>query len=162
MIRLAAVLVLMAGSAAAQDLPYSDAATETCLADASDFGAQTACIGASSGLCMDTPAGGSTVGMGGCLDRELSFWDAMLNANYKTQMARAKASDEETRQYNPNAASQATALRDMQRAWITYRDAACDYERSQWGGGTGGGPATYACLMELTGLQALRLQPDAR
>ena len=100
--------------------------------------------------------------MGECLDRELTFWDEMLNANYKAQMARAKASDEENKQYNPNLPSQSTALRDMQRAWITYRDAACDYERSQWGGGTGGGPATYACLMELTGLQALRLQPDVR
>jgi uncharacterized protein YecT (DUF1311 family) len=41
----------------------------------------------------------------------------------------------------------AEALRDMQRAWIAYRDASCDYERAQWGGGTGGGPATAGCLM---------------
>lgn len=162
MIRLAVLMMMVAGSVGAQDFPYSDAPTKRCLAGASAFAAQTACIGTSSGICMNSPEGGSTAGMGVCLDRELTFWDARLNANYKAQMALAKASDEETRQYNPDAASQATALRDMQRAWITYRDAACDYERSQWGGGTGGGPATLACLMELTGLQALRLQPDAR
>jgi uncharacterized protein YecT (DUF1311 family) len=46
----------------------------------------------------------------------------------------------------------------MQRAWIGYRDAACDYERAQWGGGSGGGPATAGCLMRLTGEQALALE----
>ena len=46
----------------------------------------------------------------------------------------------------------------MQRAWIGWRDATCDYERAQWGGGTGGGPATVACLMRLTGEQALYLE----
>lgn len=162
MIRSAALVAMLAGPVMAQEVPYSDAQTESCLASATGYAEKTACIGESSGLCMNTPLGGSTVGMGACLDRELSYWDAMLNTNYQAQMIRAKAADEEAKAYNPDLASQANALREMQRAWITYRDAACDYERSKWGGGTGGGPATYACLMDLTGQQALRLQPDAR
>ena len=44
------------------------------------------------------------------------------------------------------------------KRWIGYRDATCDYERSQWGGGTGGGPATLGCLMRLTGEQTLYLE----
>ena len=100
--------------------------------------------------------------MGGCLDRELKFWDGKLNENYQIQLTRAKAADTENREYNANLASQEEALRAMQRAWITFRDAACDYERSTWGGGTGGGPATLGCLMELTGQQALRLAPEQR
>ena len=55
-------------------------------------------------------------------------------------------------------ASVAEALRAMQRAWIVYRDAACDYERAQWAGGTGGGPATAACLMQQTGVRTLELE----
>ena len=46
----------------------------------------------------------------------------------------------------------------MQRAWIAYRDAACAYEASQWGGGTGAGPAATGCMMTLTGRQALALE----
>ena len=72
-------------------------------------------------------------------------------------MVQAKSADEDTAMYQPELPKQAEALRDMQRAWITFRDAACDYERSQWGGGTGGGPATLACLMRMTGEQALLL-----
>ena len=46
----------------------------------------------------------------------------------------------------------------MQRAWIAWRDAACLYEVSQWGGGTGGGPAGADCMMRLAGEQALALE----
>ena len=46
----------------------------------------------------------------------------------------------------------------MQRAWIAYRDARCGYEYSLWQGGTGGGPASVACYMEVTGEQALYLE----
>ncbi|WPZ23273.1 lysozyme inhibitor LprI family protein [Sulfitobacter faviae] len=147
----------LAGPVSAQDIVYSDAATADCLAGAEEFTDQRACIGLSANLCMEGPGGYSTVGMGGCLDAELTFWDGLLNENYRARMVQAKSADEENALYQPQLPSQAEALRDMQRAWITFRDAACDYERSQWGGGTGGGPATLACLMQMTGEQALRL-----
>lgn len=150
-------LALLAGPVAAQEITYSDAATAECLAGAEEFTDQRACIGLSSNLCMEGPGGYSTYGMGGCLDAELSFWDELLNENYRARMVQAKSADEDAALYQPELPSQAQALRDMQRVWITFRDAACDYERSQWGGGTGGGPATLACLMQMTGEQALRL-----
>lgn len=148
---------LLAGPVAAQEITYSDAATVECLAGAQEFTDQRACIGLSSNLCMEAPGGYSTYGMGGCLDAELTFWDGLLNENYRARMVQSKSADEDAALYQPELPSQAEALRDMQRAWITFRDAACDYERSQWGGGTGGGPATLACLMQMTGEQALRL-----
>jgi len=148
---------LLAGPVAAQEITYSDAATAECLAGAQEFTDQRACIGLSSNLCMEAPGGYSTYGMGGCLDAELTFWDGLLNENYRARMVQSKSADEDAALYQPELPSQAEALRDMQRAWITFRDAACDYERSQWGGGTGGGPATLACLMQMTGEQALRL-----
>lgn len=150
-------LALLAGPAAAQDITYSDDATASCLAGAEEFTEQRACIGLSANLCMEAPGGYSTYGMGGCLDRELRYWDTLLNENYRARMVQAKSADEDTAMYQPELPKQAEALRDMQRAWITFRDAACDYERSQWGGGTGGGPATLACLMRMTGEQALLL-----
>ena len=51
----------------------------------------------------------------------------------------------------------ADALREMQRAWIVFRDKACTYEASLWQGGTGRGPAAINCLMQQTARQALSL-----
>jgi uncharacterized protein YecT (DUF1311 family) len=105
---------------------------------------------------MNTTSGGySTVAMTGCLDREIGFWDRMLNATYKTALERAAESD--AANAGMNAPSQQEALRDMQRAWIPFRDASCAYARSQWGGGTGGGPAALACYLDLTARQAILL-----
>lgn len=39
-----------------------------------------------------------------------------------------------------------TRLQKAERAWIAYRDAACDAEYGLFDGGTGGPPAHLACL----------------
>ena len=58
--------------------------------------------------------------------------------------------------------SVAEALRAMQRAWIVFRDAACADERAQWASGTGGAPATAACLLQRTGVRTLELRREDR
>ncbi|MFN3970458.1 MAG: lysozyme inhibitor LprI family protein [Gemmobacter sp.] len=152
-------LMLAAQPAAAQDPRFSPRAALECLGANAGSPEARACIGLSASDCMETtPMGGTTIGMGFCLDAELSLWDGRLNAAYRDLMAQNRARDAETRTYGGNAPPMADALRGMQRAWIAFRDARCDYERSQWGGGTGGGPATYACLMQMTGEQALYLE----
>lgn len=149
---LSLICILSAAPAAAQDLIYSDNATDTCMRNGSDY---TQCIGLSAIKCMqDSPGGMSTYGEGGCLDGELQYWDRFLNANYKMRMAASKRNDVANEGFGP---SQADALKQMQRAWILYRDAKCDFERSQWGGGTGGGPAALNCLMYTTAHQAVFL-----
>ncbi|MDD9922411.1 MAG: DUF1311 domain-containing protein [Boseongicola sp.] len=150
--------IFAASSAAAQDLTWTPDATEACLEEGEDQAALEACIGASADICIDTRNGSTTVGMGFCLSRELDFWDARLNAAYQSLMATEKALMEEMADINANVPDTAAALRDMQRAWIPWRDAACAYEYSTWGGGTGGGPANAACLMQITGRQALSLE----
>ena len=144
---------------AAQELSFSPAATEACLAqDTDDARTRITCIGLSANACMaDTPGGATTVGMGGCLDAERAYWDARLNTAYAALMALEEGIDAEMAEIGATVPSRADALRAMQRAWIPYRDAACDYERAQWGNGTGAGPATLACLMQVTGEQALKL-----
>ncbi|UWR24136.1 lysozyme inhibitor LprI family protein [Sulfitobacter sp. S190] len=163
--RLAAMaigLLCTASAAHAQDLEYSDTATRVCLNDAEGFTGRLACAGLSAGLCMETPQGGSTVGMGGCLDRELKFWDDMLNRNYQAVLSQAVAADAELEELGSAAPRQAVALRAMQRSWIDFRDKACAYAASQWGGGTGAGPAALDCLMRQTARQALSLRSWAQ
>lgn len=147
-------LTLLPGAAFAQDgLVFSPQATEACFAEE---GYAEDCIGLSANQCMtDTFGGESTAGMGGCLDAEWQYWDDRLNAAYGEAMAQAKSMDADKMDFAP---SQAEALQAMQRLWIPYRDGQCDYVRSQWGGGTGGGPASLECLMTLTARQALFLE----
>ncbi len=150
--------LLMTSAAQAQDLLYSDAATEQCI-EASEGMAAADCAGRSANLCMTaTSDGGTTIGMGGCLNRELAYWDSLLNRNYAQARDRAKSVDDEMRELGSVVTGLEAALRDMQRAWIPFRDATCSYERTQWGGGSGGGPATLACLMRMTAQQAVYLE----
>lgn len=145
--------------AAAQDLTFDASHTASCLALATTQDDKRACIGSAADACMEDSDGGySTVGMGGCLSMELDWWDARLNLAYSKLMKREKADDAEYADQSDYIPSKSKALRAMQRAWIPFRDARCDYERSQWGGGTGGGPATVSCLLQMTAEQTLYLQ----
>jgi uncharacterized protein YecT (DUF1311 family) len=157
-----AALAITSGSAVrSQDADgprFDPGATQACLAGAGDLAARKACIGRSAGACMDSDAGATTVGMGFCLGGELEWWDARLNAAYRALLAREQAVDAEMAEIGATVPSLADALQAMQRAWIGYRDATCDYERAQWGNGTGAGPAAAACLMTQTGEQALYIE----
>lgn len=149
MMRLALTVVLcaFAGSATSQDLHYDTAVTRGCLSTQGSLTGEIGCIGLAANACMEnTPGGHSTVGMGGCFDRERAYWDGRLNPIYGRLVNRAKTTGTEAE------------LRDMQRAWISYRDARCAHAASLWAGGTGAGPAFVACLMQTTGEQALYLR----
>ena len=146
--------VLAPAPALAQDLIFVPGGSEQCLIHSSDGGNKTDCIGISAGNCMQQPGGDSTYGMGFCLDSELQYWDSMLNQAYRQLRAVRQASDADL---PDNLAVQADTLRDMQRAWITYRDARCGHEASLWQGGTGAGTASISCMMQLTAEQALYL-----
>jgi uncharacterized protein YecT (DUF1311 family) len=138
--------------AMAQDLVFDIAPVEACL----QAGGGEACAGLAAEQCIEaTPGGYSTVGMGGCLHYELMAWDGWLNEVYQALSPKLKAEDAEAMSYAPK---QAEALRDMQRAWIGYRDAKCAYVASQWGGGTGAGPASTSCHLHETARQMLYLQ----
>ena len=157
--RLAVVLALFAVPASAQDIEFSPIHTEACLQEAVGPGEVQNCPGSSAQQCMiDTHGGETTVGMRACLDAELTYWDARLNTTYQQAMSQAKDIDAEMAELESAAPPIADALLAMQRAWIPYRDAACTYERVQWGGGTGGGPATLACLLELTANQTMLIK----
>lgn len=144
-----------AGAAAAEDddLVFSPAPLEACLA----AGGGRGCIGLAAEACMEaTPWGASTVGMTACLGTEHEWWDARLNATYQALMAKEKRNDADFPP--PEGLGLAETLRAQQRAWIAFRDARCTYEMAQWMGGTGGRPAHAACLLQMAAEQTLSLQ----
>jgi len=153
---LTALCLALAAPAAAQELVFDPSHTLTCIAAAPDQYAAEACFGTSAERCMsDTTGGYSTVATGGCLSAEAEFWDGRLNAAYQELRAQDQRQDAEALDHAP---AQAEALRDVQRAWVDFRDATCAYEASQWGGGTGQGPAYAGCILRMTAAQTLYLQ----
>lgn len=158
--RLLVLLALLPLGAAAQDAaPAFDASIVTgCVAESDPDARPESCIGRAANSCMEQPGGSTTVGMSSCLSQETAVWDGMLNEAYQTLMTSAEEADAEMAQLGSAAEPQAPALREMQRRWIAYRDAACTYERTRWGGGSGAGPASAGCAMNLTARQALWLR----
>jgi len=76
-------------------------------------------------------------GINFCLAEEYAEWDAELNRVFRVVIAQLGPADEET-------------LRVGQRAWITYRDNACEVEASAMRGGSGEAMLRYGCLARLT------------
>lgn len=152
---IAAGLLVTSGAAGAETV-FSPRQTEACLAGGASA---DDCVGTSAATCMDTTEGGqTTVGMSNCFNAEYVYWDGRLNSAYQAVMAKHRADDAELAELGGSSPSLADALRNMQRAWIPWRDAACGYERDLWGNGTGSGPAQLACLMEMTADRALALE----
>jgi uncharacterized protein YecT (DUF1311 family) len=147
-----ALMVLGATPLAAQDLVFDIAPVEACIR--ANGGED--CAGRAADKCMEqSPGGYTTVGMGACTDHERAYWDGWLNTVYQQLYAKLAAEDAQIQSHAPK---QAEALRDMQRAWIGFRDAKCGYVASQWGGGTGAGPAAVSCHLHETARQMLYLQ----
>ena len=144
---------------AGQEPVFDFAPTEECLEGAE---ADLACIGRAADQCIESPGGSSTVGMGFCLAQEWNAWDDRLNAAFQKLKSVNEGQDREFDELDSAAPRLVPALVVMQRAWIAYRDAACDYERAHWGGGTGAGPATAQCLMMQTAQQTLVLEQRLR
>ncbi|WP_413719271.1 lysozyme inhibitor LprI family protein [Silicimonas sp. MF1-12-2] len=151
-------LVFLASPVMAQELPFSPDATEACLAQAEDRGAREACIGRSAEACYSREGVYSNYAIGICFGAEADYWDVRLNTVYTELIKAETAMLKEMNDIGATVPDTVTALREMQRAWIPYRDAACWYEYTTWGGGSGGGPANAACLMHETGRQALELE----
>lgn len=149
-------LTLMASEAVAQDdIVFHTALVQQCFDKARAYGGSDSCIGSAADLCMEQNEGGySTYGMSYCISLEAEWWDEMLNFEYSRVLSEAAFLDGELSEGLPSVVE---ALREMQRAWITYRDASCAFEAAQWGGGTGAGPAYNGCVMRLTAEQAITL-----
>lgn len=160
-----AVTLALAGSAASAQQSfdaYDPTILKTCLIQTEASGLQSDCIGQGAAACIAGDAGSSNVGYGMCLSAEWQDWDDRLNELYPILMQQQRELGVHVQASIPAFPNPADALRDMQRAWITYRDLACDWERLQWSGGTGAGPAATQCMLELTAQQMLFLNARAQ
>jgi len=94
--------------------------------------------------CTMMPANQSTAATAECYHREGKIWDAMLNENF-----RALGDDLDD--------GQKAKLRDMQRAWIAYRDTTCAFYHDKIRG-TMAVAMAAACVTRETARRALLLK----
>lgn len=78
-----------------------------------------------------------------CTDDERQLWDARLEASYKALIGKVQA----------DRPDEVASIRAMERAWIVYRDARCEAERTLYGHGTGGAMALPECKVKETARQ---------
>lgn len=72
-----------------------------------------------------------------CLSKQLDKEDLKLNKLYKQCRSKLDTIAK-------------TKLQSAQRAWITFRDADCDYHADEMRGGTGEGLIGLGCLVHMT------------
>lgn len=82
-----------------------------------------------------------------CAFREWKIADAELNSGYKRAMAMM---NEQNSQLDASMRGGPEALRDAQRAWITFRDKTCEAEGFAMRGGSGEPMVVAFCLTRIT------------
>ncbi|MEM7090514.1 MAG: lysozyme inhibitor LprI family protein [Pseudomonadota bacterium] len=114
----------------------------------SDWHAGASCIGTFSNACIESSGTYDSMTVAQCRDVETQGWDAVLNTAYTSLQADLSAPE-----MLPIAAE---ALKDAQRAWITFRDAEC-LSRGNLTTGTGHFEDGAECLLRVTATRALDL-----
>ena len=159
--KIAAALLMLfptAGLADADLIAKYGPKLEKCYSEAADFAAKTACLGIFSGICMAEEEGGeTTLGMSFCLHSASVVWDGLLNQEYARAKDWAVAMDQDDSKYFPEYANRVNALRDAQRAWITFRDAECELAYSVWGSGSMRHIAGNNCILDQTAKRTVQL-----
>ena len=145
----------------AQDFSIDPLLIDRCRAD--NAGNPMDCVGSQMQACFDSYGAGPNIVLSACMEAEAIYWDAALNDTYShvLELARAEESDPQGLYVTPEALS--SSLRGVQRAWISYRDAVCDYEVAlAMPFGSAVGPAANGCIMRETARQVFELERMAR
>ena len=100
----------------------------------------------------DDPA--DTAEINYCMERFYQESDAELNVAYALAMDQARRLDS----YDLREPSNVALMRDAQRKWITFRDAACEAESTLTRGGTMQTQLYLGCMERLSRLRAEDLQ----
>lgn len=103
-------------------------------------------FGASAGAyALDCNKAATQADMNGCAGQDLSQADAELNATYLAYRAKLRP-------------AQQNQIRDVQLAWLKYRDLSCRFESSNAAGGSAGGMVLQNCLADKTRQRTRELQ----
>ena len=144
-------LILGLGWAAplmAQDLAIDGHRIDRCIAVQD----QMFCVGLEAQDYIDRNGSGADMVIAACRLAEADFWDGALNEAYGHLLHLAREKEAEDLGYDAGALT--AALRDMQRGWIAYRDAACAHATALAKPfGTAAGPAFADCKMQETARQ---------
>lgn len=129
-----------------------------CYEPAETAAAKEACMFTVSEACQAEEEGGySTLGMSMCNHAEAEAWDVLLNEAYRAAQAFGAAMDADEAAHFPNLDKRTETLRAAQRAWITYRDAACVHAYASWGAGSMRHIAGTACGLRMTATRTIEL-----
>lgn len=146
---LATWLVAASGVAAAQDPWYlqdpanARAKIDRCL-EAKGLLDAHSCVRIAADACASFDQNQNTAAWIRCSGAEADAWDAVLNEAYSSAMDKMDAGKQ-------------TALRKAQRAWVAYRDAACEVWYEIWRGGTLASQSAADCFLRETGHRAVAL-----
>lgn len=151
--------ILLMPSVQAQTAPQTFDAAETLDLCLSGEGAQQdgadSCIGLISNKCLEGTME-TTMDNLRCDAEEIAVWDRRLNVAYKSLQQIYKQNDAEMSEYD--GFNRANELREVQRAWIVWRDAKCDFAYGEFRGGTMGKLSASYCQTALTAERALELE----
>ncbi len=140
---------VLATPVAAQDFSVDDHLIDRCIAVHDN---PMICVGREAEECVLRNGGGPNMVLTACFEAETAVWDDGLNEAYRHLVTLAK--DREGWDVGYEEGVLVDALRDMQRAWIDYRDASCDNAAALTAPfGSAAGPAITKCLMFHTARQ---------
>ena len=140
------VLVVLATAAGLTSAAAAGDAIHACVQAERATGKDgSSCIGKLADPCLARPENSSTIGQYECIRNETVLWDNMLNAEYKQLRGLLESKDKQT------------ALRDVQRLWIKYRDADCGLARVFYDGGTIATPIAANCVLYKTARRTIEL-----
>ncbi len=106
-----------------------------------------ASLGLASGARADCDSANTQMEINTCLDRERERADNRLNETYANAIAAMRGLDAALPVGDRGAED---ALRAAQRAWIAFRDSACEAESFLMRGGSGESMVILSCLGRLT------------
>ena len=119
------------------------ASIAACVAAATTHDALWQCKGVAASPCMNTPGGETTMGMIDCNGREQEQWQALMDA----EIARVNADDD----------GRSAQLAASNAAWEAWRQAECEYQASEYEGGSLAGVMAAACSADLTADRVIAL-----
>lgn len=120
-----ALLAWLGGAsfAVAQDFTIDPHLIDRCLPVVDN---QMQCVGQQAYDCIHRNGGGPNMVLGACYEAEAEVWDDWLNSTNKGLIATARDLEASDSGWDPG--SLVDTLREMQIAWIAYRDATCAQE----------------------------------